>query len=120
MRMGRARTIEALLGTLGGALRELARVDAHDERVVRRGQSGELGDIGRVLRRVVEDEVARAAGRDDGVGDRDRIDTVAVRALVRAAVLRARHLELHDAELILRAGGRLAEGVVALGHLDGG
>ena len=47
--------------------------------------------------------IARAAGLDDAVRDRDRVDAVAVRALVRAAVLRARHVEPGNRERIKKA-----------------
>ena len=71
-------------------------------------------------RRVVEQhEVARAAGSDDGVGDRDRVDAVAIRALVGAAVLGAGHLELDDAQLVLGVRRRRTQRVVALAGAGG-
>ena len=70
--------------TRRSALRELARVDAHDEGIVL--AIDHLGEAS-VVFRVVQDHVAVGTGLDAAVGDRNRVDTVAIRALVRAAVL---------------------------------
>ena len=101
--------IELLLGALGGSLGQLPGVDADDQGIVGGGGGHETV----VVVGVVKDEVAGTSGLDDGVGDRDGVDAVAVRALVGASVLGAGHLELHDAKLVLGVGGGLAEGVVA-------
>ena len=107
--------IELLLGAIGGALGQLAGVDADDQGIVLGGGGNET----LVVAGVVKDEVAGASGLDDGVGDRDGVDAVAVRALVGTTVLCSRHLELHHGKLVLGVGGGLAEGVVACsGHLS--
>mmetsp|Transcript_14300 Transcript_14300/g.37096 ORF Transcript_14300/g.37096 Transcript_14300/m.37096 type:complete len:213 (+) Transcript_14300:1004-1642(+) len=87
--------VKTLLRALRCALRQLARVDPHDQRVVRRRGRHE----GLVRRCVVQQQVASAARVDHAVRDRNRVDAVAVGALVRATILRAGHLELHDAQL---------------------
>mmetsp|Transcript_14302 Transcript_14302/g.37103 ORF Transcript_14302/g.37103 Transcript_14302/m.37103 type:complete len:260 (+) Transcript_14302:1391-2170(+) len=108
--------VEALLGAVGRALRELARVDAHDERVVLlRG----LDEALEVLR-IEEDKVARATSVDHAVGDGDRVDAVAIGALVGATVLGARHLELHNAQLVLGVRRGRLKRVVALGDVHTG
>ena len=108
--------VEAGLGALGGALRELAGVDAHDERIILGREGLELFHVVLVLLRIEENEVARAARLDNRVRDRDRVNTVAVGALVGATVLGARHLELDDGELEHGALGRRQQRVRAVPH----
>ena len=59
--------VEAGLGALGRALRELARVDAHDEGIV----LGRRRDEVVMLLRIVQDKVTRTACLNDAVGDGD-------------------------------------------------
>ena len=61
----------------------------------------------------VLDDVARTARLHNAVGDGDRVDAVAIGALVGAAILGARDVELDDAGLDFGAGGRGHQLVVA-------
>ena len=61
----------------------------------------------------VLDDVARTARLHNAVGDGDRVDAVAIGALVGAAILGARDVELDDAGVDLGAGGRGHQLVVA-------
>ena len=65
---------------------------------------------------VEEDELARATRLDHRVGNRDRVDAVAIGALVRASVLRIRDFELDNAQLVLSALRRRLQGVETLRH----
>mmetsp|Transcript_2472 Transcript_2472/g.6457 ORF Transcript_2472/g.6457 Transcript_2472/m.6457 type:complete len:328 (+) Transcript_2472:570-1553(+) len=100
--------VEALLCAWQRALRELAGVDAHDQRVELLDVLCELV----MLRVEVLDDLALVARLDHTVRDRDRIDAVSVRPLVRAAVLCARDVELHDTQLELWLGRLRHERVV--------
>ena len=95
-------TIEALLGTLGGALRELAGVDAHDDAV--NGRAGRRESSGAL--RLILDHITRRSRLDNAVCDRDRVDAMAVLPLVKAAASRLMTwdvvLDEEEAELWLR------------------